>query len=75
MVRRVASLESRSRLRSAASMSVLVPRTRSAIGGRAFAVAGPTLWNSLPGLVQSASSMAQFRKLLKTHLFQIAYYK
>ena len=39
----------RQRLRSASSHEVSVPRHRlSTHGRRAFAVAGPTVWNSLP---------------------------
>ena len=37
---------------------------------RAFQVAGPRLWNSLPAsLRQSDTTVGQFKKLLKTHLF------
>jgi len=37
---------------------------------RAFQVAGPRLWNSLPAsLHQSDMTVGQFKKLLKTHLF------
>ena len=39
-------------------------------GGRAFAVAGPTVWNSLPDFIRDPSiSTDSFRRLLKTYLF------
>jgi len=42
----VASMESRRRLRSVTSSDLMVPATRrSALGDRAFAVAGPRAWN------------------------------
>jgi len=34
--------------RSAASMMLVIPRTTTSLGDRAFAVAGPRFWNSLP---------------------------
>jgi len=48
----------------------LVPRTRTCLGDRAFGVAGPRLWNALPiSLRQPHLSLGQFRRALKTHLF------
>ena len=48
----------------------VVPRTHTGFGDRAFQVAGPRLWNSLPAsLPQSDMTVGQFKKLLKTHLF------
>ena len=45
----VSDVAYRRRLRSASSHKVSVPRHRlSTYGRRAFAVAGPTVWNSLP---------------------------
>ena len=50
--------------------SCVVPRTRTCLGARAFGVAGPRLWNALPiSLRQSDLSLGQFRRALKTHLF------
>ena len=40
---------------------------------RSFAVAGPTLWNSLPFEIRSSSSLPMFRSRLKTFLFREAY--
>jgi len=43
------------------------------IDDRSFATAGPRLWNSLPADVRSASSIATFRRKLKTYLFRQSY--
>ena len=49
LVRPLSDVVSRRRLRSASTAEVLVPATRRAtIGDRAFAVAGPRAYNSLP---------------------------
>lgn len=61
------------RLRSADTGQLYVPRTRTVLGGRAFAVAGPRTWNSLPVIVRSAPSLSTFKKHLKTYLFRCAY--
>ena len=44
----VADMPGHECLRSAASGSFDVPRVRTRIGSRAFSVAGPQAWNSLP---------------------------
>ena len=48
-----------------------VPRHRlNTYGGRAFAVTGLTVWNSLPDFIRDPSiSTDSFRRLLKTYLF------
>ena len=48
-----------------------VPRYRlSTFGRRAFSVAGPTVWNSLPdSLCDPALTNNSFRQSLKTNLF------
>ena len=38
-------------------------------GRRAFACAGPTLWNSLPLELRAIQNTRQFGKLLKTFMF------
>jgi len=53
---------------------LLVPTVKlSTVGGRAFPVAGPTIWNSLPDNVISAPSLSTFRQRLKTFLFQASF--
>jgi len=60
----------RRRLRSSDVSTCVVPRTHTGFGDRAFQVAGPRLWNNLPAsLRQSHTTVGQFKKLLKTHLF------
>ena len=60
----------RRRLRSSDVSTCVVPRTHTGFGDRAFQVAGPRLWNSLSAsLRQSDTTVGQFKKLLKTHLF------
>jgi len=59
------------RLRSASSHEVSVSRHRlSTYGRRAFAVAGPTAWNSLPEDMRDPDvSEDSYRQSLKTFLF------
>jgi len=63
----------RTRLRSASSSDYTVPRTRTRFGDRAFSVAGPVVWNSLPATVREADSLHSFRRKLKTHLFTLCF--
>jgi len=63
----------RQRLRSSKSLDVLVPFSRTGSGDRSFRVAAPRAWNTLPSIVQEASSLTSFKKLLKTHLFSLSY--
>ena len=61
----------RQHLRSAGCHQLFVPRhRRSMFGRRAFSVAGPAAWNSLPGYLQDPSRSADsFRRDPKTFLF------
>jgi len=55
---------------SAVRHQLAVPSHRlSTYGRRAFAIAGPTTWNSLPTHRCVENSTATFGRLLKTHLF------
>ena len=38
---------------------------------RCFEAAGPCLWNTLPVYLQQCNSLGQFKRLLKTHLFDV----
>ena len=40
---------------------------------RSFSAMGPKLWNDPPNENRSAISIMEFRKLLKTFLYQISY--
>ena len=68
----VASLPAHS-LRSNNDSSFSVPRVNTNTGARAFHSCAPSLWNNLPLAVRSASSVATFKKHLKTHLFDLAF--
>ena len=64
----------RRRLRSASSTDLVVPATRrSTISDRAFAVAGPRTWNSVPPAVCSSATYNIFKKDLKSHLFGLSF--
>jgi len=63
----------RSRLRSATSGAASVVRTRTNLGQRAFSVAAPSMWNSLPPSLRLIDSHTEFRRQLKTHLFNQAF--
>ena len=56
--------------RSADTSMLEVPHTRTALGDRSFAVAGPHIWNSLPPSIRDLTlSAGTFATLLKTYLF------
>ena len=55
-------------LRSGNKDLLTVPRTFSSYGNRSFSSAAPSLWNSLPDYVKSASSLNSFKSKLKTFL-------
>ena len=50
-----------------------VPRIRTKFGARAFSVSGPTLLNLLPAHLRVAKNISSFRKMLKTHFFDLAF--
>ena len=61
---------SRYSLRSNSACVLMVPRFRcDTFGKRAFAVAGPMLWNSLPQAIRSCDDVDAFKRDLKTYLF------
>jgi len=60
----------RSALRSAARGDLVVPRTRLQLGNRAFCVAGPVVWNSLPLHIRSALTLSTF-KTCSRHIFSL----
>ena len=59
--------------KNGAGISYQPQSNRSTVGDRAFLVAGPQVWNSLPPEVRSAPSLDTFRRHLKTHLFTVSY--
>jgi len=66
-----AGVDNRQHLRSTNRQLLAVPRYRlNTYGRRAFLVAGPTVWNSLPDFIRDPTISADsFRRLLKTYLF------
>jgi len=67
----IAGADSRRHLRSANRQLLAVPGYRlSTYGHRAFSVADPMVWNSLPDFIRDSTiSTDCFRRLLKTYLF------
>ena len=62
-------------LRSNEQNLLIVPKTvRKTFGDRAFAKAGPFLWNELPIDIREASTVETFKNRLKTFLFKKAFY-
>jgi len=71
---RLVDIPSLRRLRSASSLQLDVSRThRQTVDDRAFAAAGPTLWNSLTHDITDCVSMTSFCRKLKTFLFSISF--
>lgn len=74
-------------LRSSGSNFLTVPRVNSAFQSRAFSVAAPHLWNSLPVALRSLvdftstagptsisyPNLTTFQRMLKAHLFEAAF--
>ena len=73
LVTAVNEISGRSHLRSATLGHFDVPRTRTKLGSRAFSVAGPVAWNSLPASIRELTSTNSLKRQLKTHLFRVAY--
>ena len=67
----VSSAGTQRHLRSANRHLLAVPRFRlNTYGRRAFSIAGPMAWNSLPDFIRDLTSSTDcFRHLLKTYLF------
>ena len=59
--------------RSSDKHLLVVPRTLSLLGDRAFSAIAPSLWNSLPLDIRCCDFFQSFKNLLKTHLYNKAY--
>ena len=66
------SLPSRS-LRSNRGITLSILRIKTNTGARAFSACALSLWNNFPLSVHSATSVATFRRRLKTYLFDLAF--
>ena len=60
-------------LRSPNSNRFVVPRIKTKTGSRAFSISGPALGNALPVPIRNAKTILTFRKLPKSHLFDLAF--
>ena len=70
----VADLPGHRSLCSARSSRQLVPSARlSTVGGQAFPVVSPYIWNNLPDNVTSAPTLSTFRQRLQTYLFSVSF--
>jgi len=60
--------------RSGGTSRLIVPSVRcSTVGDRAFSVAGPRVWHTLPEEITASQSLPIFRHQLKTWLFRKSY--
>ena len=69
LITSVANVPGRASLRSAGRHDLVVPRSRLVSSERAFSVAAPRAWNSLPVDIRLITDTKLFKKKLKTHLF------
>jgi len=74
IVTQLASVTSRTWLRSGSSLRYEQPRARLKFGQRAFSYAVPAAWNSLPPSLQELPDTASIKRNFKTLLFQRAFY-
>jgi len=67
------SVRRRRGLRSSVSADLryryVVPTTRTKLGKRAFSVASPTAWNTLPADIRRTTDTVAFKRQLNTHYF------
>ena len=62
------------RLRSTSSSPLFTElRTQTTFADKSFSCYAPHLWNQLPVLMKTTVSVESFKKLLKHHLFELAY--
>jgi len=69
MLQHVSTLDRQVTLRSVDNNDLLVLRSRLRLGERAFRIAAPRAWNSLPSDVKKADTVKTFKKRLKNFLF------
>ena len=61
-------------VRSLGSILLSMPAVRSkTLGDRAFMVAAPTLWNSLPKELRAITNVNSFKAHIKTYIFRTVY--
>ena len=66
---------SRYNLRGSNTLLLTMPsvKSKATLGDRAFAIAAPSLWNSLPSELRSITCLTSFKAHLKTFLFRHTY--
>ena len=68
-LRRVADVDTRKRLRSSSTSALVTPSSyRTTIGDRAFFVAAPCEWNTLPSSVTASETIGSFKRRLRIFL-------
>ena len=55
-------------LRSSGQQLLAIPRCTTEFGRRSFSYAAPSVWNNIPIEIRSTSSIALFKRQLKSHL-------
>ena len=60
------------RRKKTAAFCVNVCSRNAVIGDRAFFIAAPRVWNSLPSSVTASQTLNNFRHRMKTHLFAVS---
>jgi hypothetical protein len=60
-------------LRSSNKMKLVEPKSHHSWGDRSFSCAAPRIWNKLPLHIKSSNTLMQFKKNLKTYLFNEAF--
>ena len=73
IVKSIAAMANRSRLRSSTGSDYELPVIRRKLGERAFSHAGLAAWNGLATEIRSITDSNVFKSRLKTYLFNIAY--
>ena len=73
-VQSVAESSRRPGLRSANTADYVKRCTHTKFGERCFSHAGPAAWNSLLASIKLTTDTNRFKKLLKAHLFHIAFW-
>jgi len=72
IVQTTAASSRRQGLRSSTdTFSYTVPPTVTKFGERAFSVAGPSVWNSLPADIRHITDTSDFKRHLKAHFFNL----
>ena len=73
-LRNLLKINNKNELRLPYKFSLLVPKTNQVTcADRAFEVAAPILWNSLPDHIRLTDKLSSFKSKLKTHFFKKCY--